>query len=284
MRLISRFRDYYDGCQGADREPKPVYVRETSVVATFASMQAVASRPTAIVGPSAVPVQGLAAFEPFGAALINPPSPMFADTDEKSFVVASFCGRIHVGWTDARAIEGAAGPGVFFERDELISHWRTTGNLWGAQFASQYREATEPDDTRLTFNRPRWGPKAWAAWTGEMIPKFQAAAVEFHRRLDAPLFVACGRCIGRWNDGAQTDARIVVNPSMHALGLQRYYPAAQSWQMIDMFLGNELAKQEDPAPLSDDLRRDSKGFDEWSFKNPSPGGKKARRRARKETT
>lgn len=38
-----------------------------------------------------------------------------------------------------------------------------------------------------------------------------------------------------------------------------------------------MAKQVDPLPLSDDLRRDAHGFDETSFKDVAPSAKKARR-------
>ena len=71
------------------------------------------------------------------------------------------------------------------------------------------------------------------------------------------------------------------NPVLRDLGWQRHAEPFSVWQSVDQYLGNQMARQEDPEPLSDELRRDAHGFDDRSFKTDAPGMRKARRKTNK---
>lgn len=68
---------------------------------------------------------------------------------------------------------------------------------------------------------------------------------------------------------------LTVNPCMSDLKLQRVFHPFTAYQDIDVYLGNELAVCENAnINRSDELIRDSKGFDNWSFRQKGPKSRK----------
>lgn len=61
--------------------------------------------------------------------------------------------------------------------------------------------------------------------------------------------------------------RCTLNPCLRRESFQKIKPPAQAFQEIAMYLGNQLARQADPvASIPDEILRDEKGFDKWSFR------------------
>jgi hypothetical protein len=84
--------------------------------------------------------------------------------------------------------------------------------------------------------------------------------VEPFIELDCPIFLL------RKNN---TNAFIVKNPCLRNFGFEKVKDPYTAYQEISMFIGNELAKQVDPQPLSDKDRLIAHGMDPvWSFRNP----------------
>lgn len=70
---------------------------------------------------------------------------------------------------------------------------------------------------------------------------------------------------------------LLINPCLQDFGAQSIFDPWTAYQEIDMFLGNVLTNRENSSIVrSEELIRDSKGFDEWSFKQR--GSKKRKRR------
>lgn len=61
---------------------------------------------------------------------------------------------------------------------------------------------------------------------------------------------------------------MVINPILKSIGFQSIIDPWTAYQEIDRYLGNDLVKDQlADFKMSDELKRDSKGFDKWSFKN-----------------
>ena len=61
--------------------------------------------------------------------------------------------------------------------------------------------------------------------------------------------------------------RFTLNPRLAELGFERIVPLFDAYQKLEGYLFNELAEQNDPpVEISDDIRRDSHGFDRHSFR------------------
>ena len=61
--------------------------------------------------------------------------------------------------------------------------------------------------------------------------------------------------------------RFTLNPCLAELGFERVIPPFDAYQKLESYLFNELAEQNDPpVEISDDIRRDSHGFDKHSFR------------------
>jgi len=70
------------------------------------------------------------------------------------------------------------------------------------------------------------------------------------------------------------DKQFIVNPCLANTGLVKIMNAFNTYQSIDMYISNQMARQPDPIPTrTNELIRDSKGFDNQSFKTLSPGKK-----------
>lgn len=69
----------------------------------------------------------------------------------------------------------------------------------------------------------------------------------------------------------------VTNISLQKLDFHRFLDIYQTYQELEMFLGNVLTKPEVMPVLSNVGKRDSHGFDNKSFKQVSPGKKFKRR-------
>lgn len=83
MRIVSRFKDFYDGVGALDREATPLYVRDTRRIefATLSITQRVAL---------------MAQLGPLWSADVVPPDPQPVPTAER--VVVGFCGQVFCGY------------------------------------------------------------------------------------------------------------------------------------------------------------------------------------------
>lgn len=73
---------------------------------------------------------------------------------------------------------------------------------------------------------------------------------------------------------AVVGSQLIVNPCLADVHFQKVKSPFEAWQEIEMFMTNDLAKQVDPAPLSDKLRAAAHGFDKHSFRKDTPPKRK----------
>jgi len=117
----------------------------------------------------------------------------------------------------------------------------------------------------------RWyelSPKTWKSYLAETNLN---PGNEIHIKYDCPVMVYLE---GGWEGKNE----LILNPRLSEYKFQKIMDPFTCYQEIEMFLGNDLAKQIDPnIHISDELKAQSKGFDKWSFRRPPQKKKRGRR-------
>ena len=73
------------------------------------------------------------------------------------------------------------------------------------------------------------------------------------------------------------DLKVYLNPILNNYEFYRVFNSYQAHQQISMYIGNVLTKPEEPKQIDDKYRMSQHGFNEYSFKQESPGKKKESR-------
>ena len=69
--------------------------------------------------------------------------------------------------------------------------------------------------------------------------------------------------------------RLVINPELRLYNFVSQADPYSAYQEIERYIGNDLVQQEDPTnKISDEIKRDLKGFNDWSFKRHKTESKK----------
>ena len=261
MRIISSFRDYYDGLASHDKDDKPVFVRKTREEKTEE-------------------VPGF----PRGTALM--PYPPTALNEYLSRFCLGVCGQTFVGYrTDWK---------VYWSVPEVLAAVETLNflpspgqNHWASPDAYPKEKHLKLRETvrKVTKDNPKSKNKA-KDWRGAF--RFSLAGWEAYmkeRRTDPKdtAFLSADAPLLYWVDRNVARESVVVNPNLTELGLTGVMDVYTISQEIEMYLGSQLAKQEDPnhARTNEGVIH-SHGFDDKSFRAVAPSEKKARRKAKKE--
>lgn len=258
MRIISKFKDYYDGAQGYGQDPKLVYVRETKAVKIDRSVALPYWRV-----PNAFP-----------------------RTDAAERAVIGFCGRLYpfyvyglgekTCWTlDAliSAIEDdIADPYRAYNRPTLEKHLSDLHER-GSKFRRKW--VYLGDDRGRT---PKLNQDTWAKWLDQDPPTLDDA---FFRYIKAPVYYwgpdrrdhpfqvewfdkehLHGRA---WH--SKYDRHVLVNPNLSLGGFAKIVDPWTAYQEVSMYLGNNLVEQRDPeVHVPDKIKAESRGFGDMSFR------------------
>lgn len=262
MRIISSFRDYYDGLASHDKDDKPVFVRKTREEKTEE-------------------VPGF----PRGTALM--PYPPTALNEYLSRFCLGVCGQTFVGYrTDWKVYWSIPEVLEDVERLTFVPPQATLGDDF--QFTDRTRAARlafRETVRRVTKDNPKSKNKA-KTWRNTF--RFSLAGWEAYmkeRRTDPKdtAFLSADAPLLYWVDRNVARESVVVNPNLTELGLTGVMDVYTISQEIEMYLGSQLAKQEDPnhARTNEGVIH-SHGFDDKSFRAVAPSEKKARRKAKKE--
>lgn len=92
-------------------------------------------------------------------------------------------------------------------------------------------------------------------------------------KYDCPLFVY-GKLDKKPPSWRDTPRGIFANCNLETYGFFKIFDAFTAYQMIAQYISNNLARQEDPPPLSDKLKVQAHGFDKWSFRKDTPPTRK----------
>jgi hypothetical protein len=265
MRIISKFRDYYDNVvqdyEGRVWERNAYYVEFPS--ASYYRKQIDAS------ATKMISVDLLNHSKPFNLSRVQQQficdiysdCPKLGDYfnprhDNDSVIVFGLCGQVHY----------------------LILH------RIGDRFDNRVRKVYTSFESYL-LDFPDCNPTAhkffrMGMWADEwdQVYKNNKRVEEVFHLLNTPTFIIArdtAPMLGICHVAQQRGPVLFINPKLRAYEIQRAFDPYSTYQDIDRFINNDLVISEDPnIKRTDDLIRDSKGMDKWSFRQQGPKARK----------
>lgn len=250
MRVISRFRDYYDGCR-AWRDDNLTYVR----------------------GQKEIPRKEFnnemkALLKPLTDVLEALPDASYG-TEHTHVGVLGFCGKAYplIYFTPYRYGPIEAGAYDTHGMEKILNQrydQEKAKKYWNGRVLDRLNTdialLTKTRSGRNYYGRYYLNHENWE----KVVPNV-------NMDLDDNMFVQLGAPVMLLRDTG-----LFLNPCLKDLGFATQVDPYTAYQELSMYLGNNMAIQMDPnTDRSDELIRDQKGFDEWSFRKI---GKKGRGR------
>jgi hypothetical protein len=241
MKIYSKFKDYYDSCVGYGVDPKLVYMRKTR------KEDVKTNRPY-----GGTPYQGL--LKPLVELFRSMPTLGGWKIQKANCGVVGFCGEAYPFYR----YEGKA----YYQFSKLVAAVQDSKD---GPIKEEYLDCLFNKRSRYgyRFNR-HYGSlnlKTWTQWYEEAD---LTISNELHRHFDSPIIVI-------------TDGQIEVNPRLNKLNFATQVDPFQAFQRLSMYISNDLSKQMDPeVHVSDVIKAESRGFDQWSFRTHPKESKKPR--------
>lgn len=246
MRIISNFKDYYDSAQGYGIDPKLVYIRKQEDFCLEA--RELWSWSTGYGERKSEYNEKAKIFSYLNAEQI-------LHCDSLGAGIIAFCGKLYPFWYNEEA--------TFYNIDEIVKYLK--GRMGKFTFYHHDKYIIES----LLSNEKRTGIfRRLNRYTWKKLQEEYNFSVpdSFHLYFKSPIV-------------AVEQRRILVNPRLKDYGFARIVDPYTAFQEISMFLGNNMATQMDPeVHISDKIRAESKGFDDWSFRRHKEESKKNKKR------
>ncbi|HRK33548.1 MAG TPA: hypothetical protein PLJ47_03045 [Candidatus Hydrogenedentes bacterium] len=266
MRIISDFKDYYDSALGFGIDPNVRYMRKREVLERTGGCETWMAEKKALpplFGPLQTILDLMGSLPHRLNANINAHYQREYSLEIPTMVkVIGFCGLLY----PAIEIDGK----TFFYVEKVASGL-------SPDFLKKYRLDAEKLDAILQQKRtksPPWKTEflttlSWTKRCEEIAGKrFDNIFIE----MGAPIFM-----IEREHQNIRRDrshgptrpdmVRYAINPFLKPHDFQKVFGPAEAFQELAMYVGNQLARQPDPiSTVSDEIMRDQKGFDKWSFR------------------
>lgn len=162
-------------------------------------------------------------------------------------VVVGFCGRFYILYTSESIIDTT--PSKFTKKYNESSEFKIDDNYrW---FGVPFTDKSHDDLITNEFNNSIANAICLTLGT----PVF---SIEYRKR-DSP--------------------RVTKNPILRSIGFHLIMDPWSTYQEIDRYLGNDMVDVKNvPFDMSDELKRDSKGMDKWSFKQVGPKKRKGKKK------
>jgi hypothetical protein len=245
MRIISSFKDYYDGVGAYDRESEPLYVRKSQEI----------ELPNTEIE------------KVFCRNLISPPksynleAPSKHHYVDKTVGIIFFCGRLFPFYQ----IQYPYSLDISYCYN--VEQYVTLMHKWNLSSKDTIIRAINSGQISLVFSGNKeyvsdsyLSYKSWARWikvfnpnlnieSGAQLPHFPTAIL-------------------------LPDNRIVLNPRLNKYNFQSQIDPHTAYQEIDMYLSNLVQDSAAiPRPISDKELAETKGFNEKSFRKDKAEGK-----------
>ena len=247
MRIISSFHDYYDSVRAYGVDPKLVYVREASELDEKHV-------------PAGVDV-----------VLSSMPRYFFHDTYQHVKGVVCFCGTMHPYVSVRRH--------VCYTIEDFVEAWRTSIGMYDLNahdrariIASIVDPFSQAAGTHYSHGKVKWRRRIMKHGFTHNINEICApswkrvlehdltVADDVHRTIGAPVFAV-------ETSGQHGRPVVIVNPVLKNLQFFKRVSVTDAYQRLTMYVGNNLVVQKDPdVGITDEMRAQSAGFDEWSFR------------------
>jgi hypothetical protein len=274
MRIISGFKDYYDSAQCYGSDPNLLFVRETEIYEFESRYSVHEDRKTRMPrGLDQALAQPIERIKRLPHSLTRHIRRWENDGLKIPITVKliGFCGFVY----PAIGIDGK----TFYSTHEIVS---------GLTSTFLKRCGTNKDLLIAALERKEIAHYRWH-WRRESLThdSWSTAVSELkNRRFDA-VFIDLGVPAFKveyiaMNESDSVDRiRCTLSPYLKEDEFQKVKGPAEAFQEISMYLGNQLACQPDPVSnIPDEVLRDEKGFDEWSFRRHKEEDKKYKKNLR----
>jgi len=230
MRLISNFKDFYDGVQALGHDDALQYRRiaETFSLAKYQG------------NPEAKQVEALAVAK-------MPKCDAKDDKNHLERVIVGVCGKLYLGVRHKVYISGT------YPAKYDIKYY----------YDSEILKKNFPELTKVKTHRYSW----WTSQNDDPCPQlglFDDNCDELFVRLGVPVFVidAVGE-LGKnqWNNDV-FNGLLVKNPSLKSFEFYKVLADYQIYQELEMYLGNVLVTRDEIPVMTDKQKVSSHGFDE----------------------
>lgn len=251
MKIISKFKDYYDSAS-AWRDESILYIRKTSGPSKIKNVDTKYRRKDCEYCSRELE-------KALASALIiieRMPRCSFAQS-----IVIGFCGRAYPGYK----VPNIYGGYTFFSFEKMKS-----------TLLSQDK-STERDDClrSLDNNDMKWGfwsrsprlnKKSWEKFLE--TTNLNWIGIEPFLLSEAPVFLILDSVLNHHET-------LIVNPNLKDYNFASQVDPYTAFQDIGMFIDTHLTTRMDcDIERTDELIRDQKGFDKWSFRKPGKKGMK----------
>ena len=241
MRIISKFKDYYDGAVGYDTDTSRVYVRETHMFE----------------------------FDGIDSSHINFNGYSF------NIAVVGFCGKlcpvlIPYSRDSLEDKEFIYNTEQFQKYVDIPGKADSSLRYFGYDYDLKFIQGVLSDDFITVLNsRHRLSPglnKLSEAFIKYKTPIF---FIKLKQKRHSYTYAPSGSSIID-----KEASHIIINPCLKDIGFQRVMDTVTTYQCIDMYLHNELCDKDNPDidPISDKLKAEAHGFNKFSFRKDKQKG------------
>lgn len=253
MKIVgSDFKDFYDHLAVQTKDERPIYVRKHRGIKVSTN-------------GSPEDLKVCKALKPYIDIFERMPNSFVFDGEE----LTGFCGKLYPHWDDK------------WRLDEVLE--MVESKKFDRATSARDREWAWTKKHRESFES---GPPTKIG-RGHHHYRFNRADLKqffdnFNTNIGDQPFIEIGApifTIYKNYDGTH----VAINPCLKDMGFFKIMAAFQTYQELDMYLGNNLATQGDAKPrdITDKLRAETHGFDNWSFKTHKEDSTKAKKKKKK---
>jgi hypothetical protein len=246
MRIISKFRDYYDSVQAHGVDKRVIYNRVTKNLDTKSKKHKYLLTTEMFDGLFGNDVfRGWPVFDdhPTGLCFTNQ-------------VLIFFCGKIYPCFVYENRIREAYTIDTEYLFCYTLDNVKSAISLHGTK-----------KEKKNWFDNKKQKKSDWFVQEHIEIPKLikkielinsNKSLTNIHHKLGVPIFM--------WWEAGRI-SKFVVNPNLSQLKFYKVKPVYQAYQDISSFISGVLGGQSPPMiKISDEDRKSMHGFDKWSFK------------------
>jgi len=259
MRIISSFHDYYDNGLAYGSDPKLIYVRESKEID---------------VSPLTTLEKEKSIYKDIYVCIHSMPE------YQNNCGVIAFCGKLYPFYEISYRYDSITGKCKYkyfysFESmanyiysnkfiEAITNDCTSNGGATAKNIdAAKYYITTIKKSIDEVINRKKY------MWSNRMLyhehdAQFIGKVIndEPFIKIDSPIIV--------FTISSGKPRKMVINSRLNEYNFIQKFDPISCFQEIEMYIGNNLAKQVDPSVnFSDELKRDIAGFDEWSFRKQS---------------
>jgi hypothetical protein len=265
MKIVSPFRDYYDNASGWHSN-EPLYVRKTQEILIED------------VNPALMSLLKFEDSDPELRILLKNPLEVFRRiprSQDFDKILIGFCGRLIPGYTCV----DDSNLHTFYSAKQLES--------WLEDRKQKYHATTNYEGQLKRLRGKSAVKRSWhlniKSWDEFLSSRSFNIPVDLFLKLQAPVFILDS---SRNKHGYRLGKELTlhVNPRLNQFDFAKIIDPYTAYQELDLYLGNDMAIQMNPDTFrTQEMIRDSKGFDNWSFKRHKEESKKPRKKKRKKS-